>query len=254
MTSSRPTLGETGMPGVRALSSTTTGRAAPSVREALLSRHSTRAFLPRPVPRTDIERLLTLAATSPSNSNCQPWQVHVLTGRAKEHLTAALVRALGQAARAGEPEYPYQPAPSDWPEPFRTRRGDFGEGLYRDTLAIDRADTARRHAHHARNYDFFGAPVGMILTVSRHPLASALIDAGLFLQALMLAARGIGLDTCPQASLIDYSPVLREQLTIPEDQIVVCGLALGHADPSHPLSHHRTPREPVHSFTTFYGE
>ena len=108
--------------------------------------------------------------------------------------------------------------------------------------------------HHRRNYDFFGAPVGIVLTVSRHPLDGALVDAGLFLQALMLAARGAGLDTCPQASFIDFYPILRQHLDLPDDQLIVCGLALGYADPEHRLSQYITPREAVASFATFYGD
>jgi len=235
----------------------TTTRAAPAaatVEEALLTRRSVRAFLPTRVPRAQVEHLLTLAARSASNSNCQPWRVHVLTGSAKRRLTEALWEALDRDGRVTECEYPYQPAADAWHEPFRTRRRDFGDGLYRRTLGIDAHDTAARMAHHRRNYDFFGAPVGIVLTVSRHPLAGGLIDAGLFLQALMLAARHAGLDTCAQASFIDLYPVLRRHLDIPDDQLVVCGLSLGYADGDHRLSSLHTPREPVAGFATFYGD
>ncbi|HEX4252702.1 MAG TPA: nitroreductase [Pseudonocardia sp.] len=228
--------------------------AAATVEEALLTRRSVRAFLPTPVPRAQVEHLLALAARSASNSNCQPWQVHVLTGPAKRQLTEALWESLERGGRVAECEYPYQPAADAWPEPFRGRRKAFGEGLYRRTLGLDTDDTVARLAHHRRNYDFFGAPVGMILTVSRHPLAGGLVDAGLFLQAVMLAAREAGLDTCAQASFIDFYPVLRRHLPIPDDQLVVCGLALGYADRDHRLSRHRTGRQPVAAFTSFYRD
>lgn len=227
---------------------------AATVEEALLTRRSVRAFLPTPVPREQVERLLALASRSASNSNCQPWHVHVLTGEAKRRLAVDLCAALDDGRRVAEREYPYQPAPDAWPEPYRSRRAGFGEALYRETLGIEAADTEGRLAHHRRNYDFFGAPVGMILTVSRHPLAGGLVDAGLFLQALMLLARQEGLDTCPQASFIDFYPVLRRHLDLPDDQIVVCGLALGHADHGHRLSRLRTPREPVARFTTWHDD
>ena len=229
-------------------------RPAATVEEALLSRRSVRAFLPTPVPRAEVERLLTLASRSASNSNGQPWQVHVLTGEPKRRLAQALWEAIDNGGRAAELEYPYQPPLDEWREPFRSRRARFGEGLYRDTLELEASDAAGRLAHHRRNYDFFGAPVGLILTVSRHPRASALVDAGLFLQALMLLARQAGLDTCPQACFIDFHSVLRSHLRIPDDQIVVCGLALGHADEYHRLSGFRTHREPVSGFTTFHGD
>jgi nitroreductase len=238
----------------RGASTLVASRPATSVEEAVLSRRSVRAFLPTPVPRAQVEHLLALASRSASNSNGQPWQVHVLTGEPKRRLTQALWEALDRGGRAAELEYPYQPPVDEWREPFRSRRARFGEGLYRDTLALESSDAVGRLAHHRRNYDFFGAPVGLILTVSRHPRASALVDAGLFLQSLMLLARQAGLHTCPQACFIDYHPVLRDQLGIPDDQIVVCGVALGHADDDHRLSRLRTHREPVSSFTTFHGD
>lgn len=225
-----------------------------NVEQALRARRSVRAFLPTEVPRGEIERLLALAARSASNSNVQPWHVHVLTGEPKRSLSTALLTAMADGQRVAEPglEYQYQPEPDAWTEPFRSRRQQFGEGLYGEVLGIERTDTTRRYAHHLRNYEFFGAPVGMILTVSRCPLAGALVDAGLFLQALMLAAQDAGLATCPQASLIHLHPVLRSWLDVPADQLIVCGLALGYADPDHALSRHRTSRAPVADFTTFH--
>lgn len=178
----------------------------------------------------------------------------MVTGSAKTRLAAALLAAHDTDQRVRTMEYEYQPKPDEWPEPFHTRRRQFGESLYGGALGIAPTDAEARLAHHRRNYDFFGAPVGLIVTVSRHPLAGALVDAGLFLQALILAARGIGLDTCPQASFIDFYPVLRQKLDIPEDHIIVCGLALGYADCEHKLNGHSTSREPVTSFARFYGD
>lgn len=227
---------------------------AVTVEAALRSRHSVRAFLPRPVPRRQVERLLDLAARSGSNSNVQPWHVYVVTGEKKSAITRAVLRAYDTEGRVTTREYPYQPRPEAWVEPFATRRRSFGEGLYRDTLGIPLEDRATREHYHRRNYDFFGAPVGIILTVSRNPGQSALIDAGLFLQSLMLAARAEGLDTCAQASFIDFHPVLRRELDIPEDRLIVCGMALGYADPDHCLGSYRTSREPLESVATFHWD
>jgi nitroreductase len=218
--------------------------------QALSTRRSCRAYLPTPVPRKVITRVLALASRSASNSNSQPWHVHVVTGLAKRRLSAELLQA--HAAGERSPEYDYQPSPDEWPEPFLARRRLFGDTLYSQALGLTRDNLAGRLDHHRRNYDFFGAPVGIVLTVSRGPLEGALVDAGLFLQSLMLAARTFGLDTCPQASLIGFSPVLRRILGIPADQLIVCGLSLGHADLSHPSTRCRTPREPVSAFTTFH--
>ena len=223
-----------------------------AVEAALLSRRSVRAFLPRPVPLDLLTRLLTLAAQAPSNSNSQPWHVHILTGDAKKRLGKAIVQELETHGRAVSTEFPYQPA--EWPEPFLSRRRSFGESLYLDQLGIDPADTASRHAHHIRNYDFFGAPIGLILTVSRYPLAGALIDAGLFLQGLATAARAHGLDSCLQASFIDFHPIIRQHLRIPDDRFTVCGVSLGYADRNHRLDTLRTKREPLSAFVTFHGD
>ena len=223
-----------------------------AVEAALLSRRSVRAFLPRPVPSELLTRLLTLAARAPNNSNTQPWHVHVLTGGAKRRLGEAIVQEFEANGRAAVTEYPYQPA--EWPEPFLSRRRSFGQSLYFDQLGIDPADTAGRHAHHLRNYDFFGAPIGLILTVSRHSLAGALIDAGLFLQSLATAARAHGLDTCMQASFIDFHPIIRRHLAIAEDRFTVCGVSLGYADRDHRLDTLRTGREPLAAFVTFHGD
>lgn len=225
-----------------------------TVEQALSSRRSTRAYLPRSVSRAQVESLIALAALSASNSNTQPWSVHVVTGTAKARLTAEMVKAHDNGGRVHTREYEYQPSPEDWPEPFASRRRSFGEGLYKHALGLDETDLDGRLAHHRRNYDFFGAPVGIVLTVAKGPRYGALVDAGLFLQALMLAARSVGLDSCPQASLIDFYPVIREQLSIPEDHLIVCGLALGYADHKHRLAGHRTTREHVDSFVTFHGE
>jgi nitroreductase len=229
-------------------------RAAATVTDALRTRRSVRAFRPAPVARELVEHLLAEASRSPSNSNTQPWRVHVVTGEAKRRLAEELWESLDTGRREQQAGYAYQPDPDQWAEPYRTRRAAFGDQLYRRTLGVEPGDGEGRDRHHRRNYEFFGAPVGMILTTSARPLAGALVDAGLFLQALMLTAREHGLDTCPQASFIDFHPVLRRHLDIADDEIVVCGLALGYADPEHPLDGLTTPREPVARFTTFHGE
>jgi nitroreductase len=163
-----------------------------------------------------------------------------------------LLEAFDAEGRAEVGEFAYQLQADQWPEPFRSRQQAFGESLYRDVLGIAADDATGRRGHHRRNYEFFGAPVALIVTVSRGPLLSALVDAGLFVQALMLAARGSGLHTCPQASLIDFHPVLRRHAAVPADQVIVYGIALGYADDSHRVSSLRSSREPITSFARFY--
>ena len=202
------------------------------------------------MPRELLERLLTLASRSASNSNSQPWQVHVVTGEAKRRLTKELLAA-HDAGDSGC-GYDYQPPVGEWPEPFLDRRRQLGDSLYGEALGIRRDDAAGRLAHRRRNFDFFGAPVGMILTVSERMRQGALVDAGMFLQALLLAARAAGLDSCAQAALIDFSAVLRRNLRVPDDQLIVCGLSLGYADRDHSSINCRTQRVPVSAFATFH--
>ncbi|WP_433507302.1 nitroreductase [Pseudonocardia halophobica] len=222
---------------------------ATSVTEAIATRRSVRAYLSRPVPRREVEEILALASRTASNSNTQPWHVHVLTGRTKRRVAEAIWQDL-DAGSGVAPEYPYQP--DEWCEPLRGRRRRFGDRLYRTILGVAPGDHGGRRAHHRRNYDFFGAPVGLILTTDRRALAGGLVDAGAFLQAIMLLARERGLDSCPQASFLDFHPILRRHLRIPDHQMVVCGLAVGHADRDHRLDRLRTEREPLDSFTTFH--
>lgn len=225
---------------------------ATAVERVIAGRRSVRAFTGEPVPMSTVERILAMSARSPSNSNTQPWFVHVLTGQAKERLSADLIESLERGGKVVEREFQSQPAPEDWIEPFRSRRQQFGQEMYGGTLGLGADDLVGRANHHRRNYEFFGAPVGLVLTVSRHPLGGALVDAGIFLQTLALAARAFELDTCPQAAFIDFYPILRAHMTIPDDHVVVCGVALGHADTGHPLNNQHTPRVPVSQFTHFY--
>ena len=159
-----------------------------AVDEAITSRHSIRAFLPTPVPRATIEAILAVASRAPSGTNTQPWHVAVLTGDALKSLSAKLVAAYDDPVERARHSEEYAYYPTEWRSPFIDRRRKVGWDLY-GLLGIAKTDKERMHAQHRRNYEFFGAPVGIILTVSRHPLAGALVDAGLFLQALMLAAR-----------------------------------------------------------------
>ncbi|EWG97913.1 nitroreductase [Halomonas sp. BC04] len=220
------------------------------VDDAILSRRSVRRFLPIPVPRETLEHLLHVARQAPSGSNIQPWQVHVVSGEP----LAALSNAL-QAAFDGEPgqhqaEYVYYPR--EWFEPYISRRRRCGYGLY-ETLGIHREERDKRLAQARRNYAFFDAPVAMILTLDRRLDTGSFMDCGMFLQSLMLAARGQGLHSCAQAAIAPYHRVIREQLTLDDSELVLCALALGHADPNAPENGFVPEREGLERFTRFYG-
>jgi nitroreductase len=221
-----------------------------AVDEAIVSRHSIRAFLPTPVPQETIEAILRVAARAPSGTNTQPWRVHVLTGGARAELSARIVAAYDdpvQRARHTE-EYPYYP--TDWRPPYVDRRRKVGWDLY-SLLGIGKADKQRMHAQHRRNYAFFGAPVGLIFSIDRVMQQGSWLDYGMFLQSLMVAARARGLDTCPQAAFTQFHRLIAEFLALGPEEMVVCGMSLGHADPAAVENSLVTEREPVSGFARF---
>lgn len=221
-----------------------------SVTQAISSRRSTRAFLPRPVERSLVEELIGVAARAPSGGNLQPWFVDVLAGEALETLKAA-VRASLAAAPAGEGlEFAVYPSPL--PEPYRSRRFASGEALY-SAIAIPRDDKAARLAQFARNYDAFGAPVLIFVSIDRLFDRPQWAHLGMFLQNLMLLAEERGLATCPQEAWAGVHSTVAGHLGLPPERILYCGLALGYADGEAPINRWRTERAPLEDFATFRG-
>ncbi len=218
-----------------------------TVEAALGGRRSIRRFLATPVPEATVRAILELSARSPSGANMQPWLVHVVTGAARERLAQAVIAA----ARAGEasPDYRYYPA--NWFEPYLARRRKVGFDLYA-LLGIARHDKAAREAQALENFTFFGAPVGLFVTLDRRLDRGSWIDCGMFLQSVLLAARAFGLETCAQASWVRHGGTTRRTLGIGDDQVLISGIALGHPDPDAPENGLVTERAPVDAFTTFH--
>ena len=221
-----------------------------TVDAAITSRRSIRAFLDKPVEREDVARILEVASRAPSGTNIQPWRVYVLTGEAKERLSAAVLAAHDnpEVARQHTEEYAYYPR--QWVSPYIERRRKVGWDLY-SLLGITRDDKAGMHRQHGRNYRFFDAPVGMIFTVDRILEQGSWLDYGMFLENIMIAARGRGLDTCPQAAFTPFHRIIKEQLGLPEGEMVVCGMALGYADNDKIENSLITQREQLDSFVKF---
>lgn len=225
---------------------------AATVAEAITSRRSIRRFLPDPVSRETVEELLAIAARAPSGTNMQPWRVYAVTGERKESLSNAILAAHDEIFKNGvnPPEREYNYYPLSFPEPYKGRRRKIGWDLY-GLLGIGKKDKEKMHDQHGRNYLFFDAPVGLMFTIDRFLEIGSWLDYGMFLQNIMTAARGFGLDTCPQAAFAPYHAIIREQLEIPQDEIVICGMSLGYADHAAPENALETEREPVENFTTF---
>ncbi|MEW6372654.1 MAG: nitroreductase [Pseudomonadota bacterium] len=221
-----------------------------AVDAAITSRRSIRAFLDQAVAREDIEKILEVASRAPSGTNTQPWKVYVLTGQARTALSEAIlaVHLDPELSRQHTEEYAYYPR--EWVSPFIDRRRKVGWDLY-SLLGLTRDNKEGMAAQHARNFRFFDAPVGLIFTIDRVMEQGSWLDYGMFLQNIMVAARGRGLDTCPQAAFTQYHRIIAEQLQLPANETVVCGMALGWADPAKIENSLVTEREPLASFVHF---
>ena len=230
----------------------TTPDTAAAVNAAITSRRSIRAYLPTPVPRAVIEDILAVAARAPSGTNTQPWQVHVLTGDAKDALSRDIRAAYDDPVERERHTEPYAYYPTTWRSPYIERRRKVGWDLY-SLLGIGKADKARMHEQHARNYAFFGAPVGLMFTVDSVLEQGSWLDYGMFLQNVMVAARARGLDTCPQAAFTQFHRIIARHLGLGDGQTLVCGMSLGHADPAAIENSLITEREPVSGFVRFLG-
>jgi len=202
---------------------------SPSVSDAIDTRRSLRAFLPKTVERGIIEQILSTAARAPSGTNMQPWKTYITTGKTRQELCESVSAVFDERAGTHTSEVRYYP--ENWFEPYLGRRRQVGWALY-NLLGIKKGDRERTHAQHRRNFQFFDAPVGLIFTIHRDLATGSWLDYGMFMQNVMLLAREQGLHTCPQAAWADYHATVRQVLPLDDNEIVVSGMALGYADPS----------------------
>lgn len=215
--------------------------------ESILSRKAIRAFTDQPVEQKTIETILKFASRAPSGANLQPWQVIVLTGEALKKVGEELSK-LALSGVVGEREY--RSYPRQWREPYISRRRKMGLDLY-ESLGIQKGDHEKILRQQARNYSFFGAPVGLLFTMDRDMEIGSWLDLGMFMQTIMLAARGFGLDTCAQASFADYHKEIYKLLSIPHERQIICGMSLGYRDANAPENNLETEREAIGNFAHF---
>ncbi len=223
-----------------------------TIEQAIDSRMSARAFTQQPVPRDTLTQLLALAARAPSGTNTQPWKVYVLQGQSRDTLVDKVCAAHDEVRAHPEKAADYREAydyyPEKWVSPFIDRRRENGWSLY-GLLGITKGDKDKMHAQHQRNYRFFDAPVGLMFTLDKVMGRGSLVDYGMFLQTLMLAARGMGLHTCPQAAWNGFANIILPHIGAGDNEMLICGMALGYADDKDIVNTFRTPRETVESFT-----
>lgn len=219
-----------------------------NVKDTLIQRKSTRAFLDKPVTRETITRVLDAARHAPSGANTQPWQVAVVSGDKKLQLQQEIENAF----RSGiKPKMDYQYYPVQWQDPYKARRVACGLQLYK-ALAIAKEDKQRREDQWAANYRAFDAPVMLLFFMDPIMETGSFLDYGMFIQSLMLTAVEEGLATCPQAALGEYPQIVKQTLGYPQDSILLCGMSLGYEDVNAKVNSYRTPREEVETFTRFF--
>ena len=223
-----------------------------AVEDIVQRRYSCRAYLPTPVPKETVEEILALASRAPSGTNTQPWKVWVLTGESKTRLSERILAAFNDPEEAATHTDCYQYYPKKWVSPYIDRRRTVGLALYK-LLGIEKGDSSRMHEQHGRNYKFFDAPVGLIFTTDALMEQGSYLDYGMFLQNVMLLAKARGLDTCPQAAFLQFHRVIRDELGLPENETVVCGMALGYADNEAKENTLRTDRAPLADWVQFRG-
>jgi nitroreductase len=218
------------------------------VERVLTDRRSCRGYLDQEVPRQVIEQVLTAAQHTASWCNTQPWQLHIVSGEARSELSKQLIESV--IATFG------RPAPSDFPFPtaytgvYDQRRKEIGWQLY-EAVGVQRGDRDASAVQMLRNFEFFGAPHAALLTTDADLGVYGAIDCGLYVNSFMLAAEAAGLGTCAQAAMGQVAPAIREHLGLPDDRLVVCGIAFGYADPEHPSAGFRSHRAPTADAVTF---
>lgn len=221
-----------------------------AVDAAITSRQSLRAFLPTPVARQTVEDILAVASRAPSGTNVQPWKVYVLTGEAKADLSRKILEVFDDSEALAQHSEEYVYYPTEWISPYIDRRRKIGWDMY-GLLGIAKGDKASMHAQFGRNYVFFDAPVGLIFTIDRVMRQGSWLDYGMFMQSVMIAARARGLHTCPQAAFLQFHRIITEHVGAPPNEMLVCGMSLGYADPSAPVNALVTERAPVSDFARF---
>ncbi|HEX4241395.1 MAG TPA: nitroreductase [Steroidobacteraceae bacterium] len=225
------------------------GSAAATVTAAMLSRHTCRAFTDRPVDAAVVRRLLDTARFAPSGGNLQPWIVHVLSGGSMARFRALMAPKVAEKPLGGTAEYHVYPPSLG--EPYRSRRFKVGEDMYA-LIGIARDDRPGRVRQFARNYGFFGAPVGMFFFLDRSMGTPQWSDVGMFMQSLMLLAREQGLETCPQEAWAAWHEEVSTFLGVGPELMLFSGLGLGYGDYSAPINRLRADRAAVEEFARFH--
>ena len=221
-----------------------------SVTDAIKSRRSIRAFLDKPVEKSLMEEILKQAARAPSGGNLQPWRVYAISGEVRDQLvnTVSEKQATNPVGDGSE----YNIYPPDLSDPYRSRRRDVGNQLYQ-LIGIPREDKAAKFAQLAKNFQFFGAPVGLIFTFDKQMGLGQHVDLGLYMQNVLLLCKEKGLDTCAQEAWAVWHQTIRDVVGIPQNELVFCGVAVGYADPDEKINELVSERASLKEFAQLKG-
>ncbi len=217
--------------------------------ELLGERFSCRAFLPEPVPRAAIERILSAAQTTASWCNSQPWRIEIASGAAAKDFRDVMYAA----ASSGKPNSGDFPFPREYRGVYLERRRESGFQLY-NSLGIPRGDKAAYARQALENFNFFGAPHVAIVHTDEALGVYGAIDCGGYVTSFMLAAQALGVATIPQAALAFHSQVVRDHFSLGDERKVVCGISFGYPDRAHKANSYRTTRAAIKDVATFHDE
>lgn len=226
-----------------------------SLRDLVLGRRSVRSFVDKPVDQKLIQQILEDASWAPSGCNLQPWHVYVITDKAIDRLASAVqtkMMTMSAALQEGEgADFEFLPDPM--PKKLRKRQIEAAVQLY-NALGIERSDKEARLRAAADNFNFFGAPVGYIFTMKKGSTPGQFMDIGMYMQNVMLLAEANGLRTCAQEAWAIWANTVRETLSVSDDEMIVCGMAMGYGDIKHPVNSFKTKREAVDTFVQWKSE
>ena len=211
--------------------------------ETIKARHSSRKFLPRPVPKDLLYECLELAQRAPSNSNIQPWRMFIATGPDRDRLKEALLKVASEEA-------PHVPP---LPERFNHFRKELGAQVYGVGMGIASSDKEARRAAVLRNWEFFGAPVVGIVCIDKELGPADVLGVGMYLQTLVLSLTARGLGACVQVALAGYPEVVYKELAVPRELSILCGMSIGYPDPDFPANKLNIGRAPIENYVVILG-
>ena len=218
-----------------------------NLKDIIKSRYSVRSFTKKNVDIEIIKEMLQISKCAPSGGNIQPWKVYVVTGNAKEKL---IERALSNCDNGVQEKIEYEIYPNPLDEEYKKRRSECAKDMYA-ALSIEQDDIESRLTQIRENFKFFGAPVGMIITIDKAFAVNGWGHVGMFIQNICLSAIDNDMGTCLQESWSIYPETVKDVLNIPDNEVVWCGIALGYPNLEHPINNYRTSRESIDKFVTF---